>query len=208
MFTLLVVAGGGIFGACQNMEAKIGQESPTEPSVVYADVLPLTVDGETLVRYTGEKNAIVDIPSSYDIDENGNIVAGDTYQIKKIAANAFKDIKFYDAYIDMSNVVEVGESAFENIKNITFSEMPKMERVSDYAFHNATANFKSLDLSNVKNFGKYAFAKIDGYEMPQNSTLSTLYADGIDYSSAPDIAIGYKNGITILEEGAFADADI
>ena len=208
MFTLLVVAGGGLFGACASMEAKIEPEFPDEPSIVYSDALPLLVDGETLVRYIGEQNAIVDIPASYDIDENNNIIVGDTYKITKIADGAFKNVKFYDAYIDMSNVTEIGESAFENTKNITISEMLSLKKISAKAFYNSNINFKSLNLGNVEKIGKYSFSKTNKYEIPSNSTLKSIYANDINEWDGDNVYICSNNGICVVEDSAFYDFSI
>ncbi|MBR4745610.1 MAG: leucine-rich repeat protein, partial [Clostridia bacterium] len=201
MFTLLVFAGGGIFGACQKGSAKI-DGTPSKPSVVYeGDILPFEFDDDTLVKYTGEQNAIVEIPSTYSIDEYGNAVAGDTYEIKKIGSEAFKGVKFFDAYIDMSNVTEVGERAFEEVQNLTLSEMPNLRSVKMKGFYKARVNFENMDFGNVTEFGEFSFAKTENYEVPTDSTLKEVHAYDKDGTST--LTLCANNTMVNLTSSAF-----
>ena len=207
MFTLLVVAGGGLFGACKKGGAKVNSEPEREPSVVYEDVLPLEVEDGTLVRYTGETNAVIDIPASYSIDEYGNVVAGDTYQITKIANNAFSEVEFFDAYIDMTNVTEIGERAFEETKNITISEMPNLTMVRGYAFNKAKVNFENMNFEKVTYFGERSFAETSNYVIPAKSTLKEVHAADIE-ADGSYFKICAHDTIVNIENCAFAGSSV
>ena len=88
-------------------------------NVTTYDYLPLSIDSDGVVTtYVGANDgtAVVDIPASYSLSGQGLPIAGNDYAITKIADNAFKDVNFAFAKIDMANVTSVGTSAFENAK--------------------------------------------------------------------------------------------
>ena len=148
-----------------------------EVEVTTYEYLPLTIENGEIKAYNGARDgsASFEIPAAYDIDD----VAGDTYQIKSIAENAFKDVKFNCLIVNLDNMQSIGASAFENAENVYLKGGSQGYLIGDYAFKNSIVGFSKLFLlasesEQESTVGVDAFANSKQFDI--RSVSSNLFA--------------------------------
>lgn len=93
----------------------------------------------------------------FDCESLKTVVLNDNLQ--KIGNNAFIQCTMLKKVTLGKNLREIGDGAFrdcDSLKTVTFNK--KLERIGDYAFYDTCMSVGTLDLSNIRYMGQYAFA--------------------------------------------------
>ena len=224
-----------VFAVALSAREKAQTPEPTEARDVqtrgtYENLTYAISDGEvTITGYETEPLGELLIPETIDGYPVTTIGVGafaacsavtsvDMPSVKTIERNAFGSI-YYNTMsiksINMINVCEIRELAFEYCDLLTEVTIPNVQKIGDYAFYNCSA-LKCVDISNIQSIGLGAFSRC--WELSSviiSESNKTYSSDGaiifnrdntalIAYPSAKaDIVL--PDSVVSVEEGAFMD---
>ena len=179
---------GGTFAAtdaqleAESSENEIVNENAAEESTVE----PKADEGEEIALYGASSVASGTLSTglTWAVYSDGSLVVSGTGAIPSFAD--YTATPWY-AYAEDINAIAVGEgvsaigtSAFRNLANVTYVELPTtLESIGDYAFDNCTA-LAEIDIqSGVTSVGTYAFGycySLKSVALPETVTSIGMYA--------------------------------
>ncbi len=107
-----------------------------------------------IVRYFGN-DAYVELPSSYSIDDEGNFIEGDDYQVTVIGENIFNYSETLKSVILPTTIVELENNAFDtcfNLESVILNE--GLETIGSRAFLNCDSLLELYIPSSVTSIGE------------------------------------------------------
>lgn len=213
--------GEGIISYCSGLEAiDVAEGNPNYRSnegVLYNNT-PEGISTVLLAYPTGKKDATYDIPTN------------EHYQVERIAKQAFYINRNIQAIEIPNTVKEIGVQAFvtcSNLSNITFEEVPSLEKIEKQAFSNLPIetftlpkSVKTMDTSflgckNLKEFIIPDNAALEDFGMALQACTALerlVVGDNVpfgtlngfqDDTALREVIIGKNSGITAISNSAF-----
>ena len=155
-FLLLPIIALSLIG-CSNGNSDTSGGESTKPVL-----LPYDIDKTGCINrfYANDKNSEnIVIPSTYSIDEEGRIISGSAYQVKKISEFCFANNNLIKTVFIPDTVEIIDSSAFFNCSNLEKINVPSsVTTLGTDAFGNCP---KLLTLSGTENSGNLVLSEND-----------------------------------------------
>ncbi len=123
--------------------------------------------------------------------------------LTNIGQSAFENVMtLTDETLDLSNVKEVGQKAFNGATGLRNVEMPNVEKIGQHAFINT--QITSVTMNNVKEIANWAFENV--------STLTNVEMEGVETVnqgafSKTGLSSLYMPNVTDIAQSAFANIE-
>ncbi len=165
----------------QNAELVEGNQYRVTGNVVViyeeAKLLPFTIVDGVITAYTGS-DSVVEVPSTYSINENLEAIEGDDYTITGIGDNAFQNCTTLTSVKLPASVTSIGDFAFMYCTRLTNIQIPSsVTRIGYRVFWDCTS-LTSIEIpAGVTSIDYYAFENCTALEMvtfAEGSQLATI----------------------------------
>lgn len=140
----------------------------------FVETLPFAIENGEITGYFGNDSNVV-IPSSYSLDNRGNIIEGNDFQIVKIRDFAFRDSNMVSIEI-MPGIISIGDQAFYNCFNLERVIIHEgLTSIGNLVFAECK-NLTSIELpSTINELTGFTFSEIDNLQNIQISEDNPSY---------------------------------